>query len=99
MINAEAQRRGGKLINQRTYNPKKGCKDLTQRRKGVEKARKENHFKSENSHPLRLSWFLLASLRWAFDFSPYCFGVKTYSLCLGYRSVFIFGDVVYGKSL
>ena len=27
------------------YNPKKGCTDLTQRRKGVEKARKENHFK------------------------------------------------------
>jgi len=29
----------------RTYNPNKGCKDLTQRREGVEKARKENHFK------------------------------------------------------
>ena len=32
-------------LDVRTYNPKKGCKDLTQRRKGVEKARKENHFK------------------------------------------------------
>ena len=29
----------------RTYNPNKGCKDLTQRRKGVEKARKEKYFK------------------------------------------------------
>ena len=31
----------------RTYNPNKGCKHLTQRRKGVEKARKENHFKKQ----------------------------------------------------
>jgi hypothetical protein len=30
---------------ERTYIPSKGCNDLTQRRKGVEKARKENHFK------------------------------------------------------
>jgi len=28
-----------------TYNPNKGCKYLTQSREGVEKARKENHFK------------------------------------------------------
>jgi len=28
-----------------TYNPNKSCKDLTQRREGEEKARKENHFK------------------------------------------------------
>ncbi len=47
-----------------TYNPNKGCKYLTQSREGVEKARKENHFKkSENSHPLRLSWLFLATLR------------------------------------
>jgi len=32
-------------LNLRTYNPNKGCKHLTQRRKGVEKARKENLFK------------------------------------------------------
>ena len=31
----------------RTYNPKKGCTDLTQRRKEVEKARKENLFKKQ----------------------------------------------------
>ena len=47
----------------RTYNPKKGCKDLTQRREGVEKARKENHFKKREHYPLRLSWLFLASLR------------------------------------
>jgi hypothetical protein len=40
----------------RTYKLSKGCKGLTQRREGVEKARKENHFKNENSYPLRLSW-------------------------------------------
>jgi len=37
-----------------TYNPNKGCEGLTQRRKGTEKARKENHFKSDKNHPLRL---------------------------------------------
>ncbi len=33
------------IKKERTYNPNKGCKDLTQRREGVEKARKEKHFK------------------------------------------------------
>jgi hypothetical protein len=31
--------------NERAYNPNKVCKDLTQRREGVEKARKKNQFK------------------------------------------------------
>jgi hypothetical protein len=34
-----------KVYQIRTYNPNKGCKDLTQRRKGIEKVRKEKHFK------------------------------------------------------
>jgi hypothetical protein len=44
------------------------------------KPAKKTTSKSENSHPLRLSCLFLASLRWAFDFSFYCFGVKTYPL-------------------
>ena len=60
----------------RTYNPSKGCKDLTQRREGLEKVRKENHFKKREHHPLRLSWLFLASLRWSFDFSSYLFWCK-----------------------
>jgi hypothetical protein len=52
-----------KFKKQRTYNPNKGCKDLTRRRKGVEKAHKENHFKKQEHHPLRLSWLFLAFLR------------------------------------
>jgi hypothetical protein len=34
-----------KTIKLRTYNPNTGFKDLTQRRKGIEKARKEKHLK------------------------------------------------------
>ena len=44
------------LGKKRTYNPNKVFEDLTQRRKGTEKARKENTYKGENSHPLRLLW-------------------------------------------
>ena len=40
-------------------------------REGVEKVRKENHFKMREYNPLRLSWFFLASLRWSFDLSSY----------------------------
>jgi hypothetical protein len=55
--------------NERAYNPNKVCKDLTQRREGVEKARKKTNSKKENSHSLRLSWLFLVPLRWSFDFS------------------------------
>ena len=64
-------------IKEQAYNQKKDCKDLTQRREGVEKAAKKTTSTKEHSHPLRLSWLFLASLRWSFDFSLYCFGVKT----------------------
>jgi hypothetical protein len=40
----------------RDDNPNIGCKYLTQRRDGAEKARKESTSKNENSHPLRLSF-------------------------------------------
>ena len=37
----------GLPVFSRTYRLDKGSKDLTQRRKGVEKARKENHFNNQ----------------------------------------------------
>ena len=55
LFGREYSRHGYGVILYRTYNPNNGCKYLTQRREGVEKARKEKHFKSQDSHPLRLS--------------------------------------------
>jgi len=58
-----------------------------QRREGVEKARKENHFKKREQSFFAPFRAFLSVFALVFYFSFYCFGVKTYSLCLGYRPI------------
>jgi len=55
LFGRDYSRHGYGIILYRTYNPNNSCKYLTQSREGVEKARKEQHFKSQDRHPLRLS--------------------------------------------